>query len=197
MPCTRRLPSPVHRFGLNHCSASPINRGILLSHHWFRLLLVSIRLHSLSCNANGERRTTRVAESGVLTLEAEPCRSIIEFVSAWIWQPRRTRKARRLQFDDLTHRVIGCAIAVYRALGPGFLESAYEQCLAHEFAQNSIRFKLQHPQPVKYKGFRLDCGYRIDLLVEDMLIVEIKERGQADRDSRSTIANIHETRRCV
>ena len=59
-------------------------------------------------------------------------------------------------------------------VGPGLLESAQEQCLAHELAQNNIRFKLQHPQPVEYKGFRLDCGYRIDLLVEEKLILELK-----------------------
>jgi GxxExxY protein len=70
--------------------------------------------------------------------------------------------------------VIGCAIEVHRALGPGLLESAYEQCLAPELAQNGIRFQLQHPQPVDYKGIHLDCGYRIDLLVEDVLILELK-----------------------
>ena len=79
-----------------------------------------------------------------------------------------------MEFDDLSHRVIGCAIEVHRALGPGLLESAYEQCLAHELTQNNIRFQFQHPQPVEYKGFHLDCGYRIDLLVEDMLILELK-----------------------
>ena len=79
-----------------------------------------------------------------------------------------------MEFDDLSHRVIGCAIEVHRALGPGLLEFAYEQCFAHELTRNNIRFKLQHPQPVEYKGLRLDCGYRIDLLVEDILILELK-----------------------
>ena len=79
-----------------------------------------------------------------------------------------------MEFDDLSHRVIGSAIEVHRALGPGLLESSYEQCLAHELAHNNIRFQLQYPQPVEYKGFRLDCGYRIDLLVEDALILELK-----------------------
>ena len=83
-----------------------------------------------------------------------------------------------MEFDDLSHRVIGCAIEVHRALGPGLLESAYEQCLAHELAQNNIRFKLQHPQPVEYKGIQLDCGYRIDLLVENVLILELKSVGK-------------------
>ncbi|OYP30407.1 GxxExxY protein [Rhodopirellula sp. MGV] len=89
-----------------------------------------------------------------------------------------------MEFDQLSHRVIGCAIEVHRTLGPGLLESAYEQCLAHELALNNIRFQLQHPQPVEYKGYRLDCGYRIDLLIEDSLIIELK--------SVSQLAEIHQ-----
>jgi GxxExxY protein len=79
-----------------------------------------------------------------------------------------------MEFDELSRRVIGCALTVHRALGPGLLESAYEQCLAHELSLNAIAFKLQHPLPVEYKGIRLDCGYRIDLLIEDRLILELK-----------------------
>jgi GxxExxY protein len=79
-----------------------------------------------------------------------------------------------MQFDELSNRVIGCAIEVHRELGPGLFESTYEQCLAHELTLNGIRFKLQHPLPVEYKGVRLDCGYRVDLLIEDELIIELK-----------------------
>ncbi|ALS96906.1 GxxExxY protein [Lacimicrobium alkaliphilum] len=79
-----------------------------------------------------------------------------------------------MEFDELSNRVIGCAIEVHRELGPGLLESTYEQCLAHELKQNGIRFRLQHPQPVDYKGFRLDCGYRVDVFVESTLILELK-----------------------
>ena len=79
-----------------------------------------------------------------------------------------------MEFDELSNRVIGCAIEVHRTLGPGLLESTYEQCLAHELRQNKIAFKLQHPLPVHYKGMKLDCGYRADLLVQDALIVELK-----------------------
>ena len=79
-----------------------------------------------------------------------------------------------MEFDELSNRVIGCALEVHRALGPGLLESTYEQCLAHELKLNGIRFELQHPLPVKYKGVRLDCGYRVDVLVEDKLIIELK-----------------------
>ncbi|MCK4392515.1 GxxExxY protein, partial [Candidatus Bipolaricaulota bacterium] len=76
-----------------------------------------------------------------------------------------------MEFDELSNRVIGCAIEVHRELGPGLLESTYEQCLSYELKLNGIRFKLQHPQPVEYKGVRLDCGYRVDLLIEDKLII--------------------------
>ena|SRR6056297_1153971 len=79
-----------------------------------------------------------------------------------------------MDFDKLSHDVIGCAIEVHRELGPGLLESSYEQCLAHELRLNRIDSKLQHPQPVLYKGIRLDCGYRLDVLVENTLIVELK-----------------------
>jgi len=79
-----------------------------------------------------------------------------------------------MKFDDLSNRVIGCAIEVHRELGPGLLESAYEQCLAHELRRHSISFQLQHPQLVQYKDIRLDCGYRIDIFVENKLILELK-----------------------
>jgi len=79
-----------------------------------------------------------------------------------------------MEFDELSNRVIGCALEVHRHLGPGLLESAYEQCLAHEMKLNGMSFRIQHPLPVEYKGIRLDCGYRIDLLVENKLIVELK-----------------------
>ena len=82
--------------------------------------------------------------------------------------------ARRVEFDELSNRVIGCALEVHRNLGPGLLESTYEQCLAHEFKIAELPFKLQCPLPVEYKGVKLDCGYRIDLLVDDSLILELK-----------------------
>ena len=79
-----------------------------------------------------------------------------------------------MEFDDLSNRVIGCAIEVHRALGPGLLESTYEQCLAHELTLNGIPFKLQCPLPVEYKEVRLDCGYRADFFVDEALILELK-----------------------
>lgn len=79
-----------------------------------------------------------------------------------------------MEFDELSKRVIGCALEVHRALGPGLLESTYEQCVAHELGLADIRFQIQPPLPVEYKGVKLDCGYRIDLLIDGKLIVELK-----------------------
>jgi len=83
-------------------------------------------------------------------------------------------KSTKMKFDELSNRVIGCGIEVHRHLGPGLLESAYEQCLAHELSRGGISFQLQHALPIHYKNVRFDCGYRIDILVEDQLIVEMK-----------------------
>jgi GxxExxY protein len=79
-----------------------------------------------------------------------------------------------LKFDELSNKVLGCAIEVHRELGPGLLESTYEQCLAYELNRSKIPFLLQVVLPVEYKQTRLDCGYRIDLLVDGRLIVEVK-----------------------
>ena len=76
--------------------------------------------------------------------------------------------------DVLTDQIIGLAIEVHRHLGPGLLESAYEECLCYELKQNGIGFLRQFPLPVVYKSVRLDCGYRIDIIVENRLILELK-----------------------
>jgi GxxExxY protein len=86
----------------------------------------------------------------------------------------KTTKDTKMEFDELSNRVLGCAIEVHRALGPGLLESTYEQCLAHELKLAGIPFKLQWPVPVEYKTIHLDCGYRLDILIDDVLIVELK-----------------------
>ena len=79
-----------------------------------------------------------------------------------------------MEFDELSNKVIGAAIEVHRHLGPGLLESTYEKCLAHELELAGVPFKRQAPLPVRYKGIELDCGYRVDLLVGNELIVELK-----------------------
>jgi GxxExxY protein len=74
----------------------------------------------------------------------------------------------------LTHQIIGAAMQVHRELGPGLLESAYEVCLAHELTRQQIPFARQVELPIEYDQVRLDCGYRMDLLVADSVIVELK-----------------------
>ena len=79
-----------------------------------------------------------------------------------------------MQFDDCTGEIISAAIAVHRELGPGLLESTYEACLFYELEQRGLGVEKQRELPVRYRGVKLDCGYRIDLLVENSVIVELK-----------------------
>ncbi|MBZ0118302.1 MAG: GxxExxY protein [Sandaracinaceae bacterium] len=78
--------------------------------------------------------------------------------------------------DDnrVTEQIIGAAIAVHRELGPGLLESTYEACLACELSHRDLKVERQKPLPVQYRGLQVDCGYRVDLLVDDQVIVELK-----------------------
>jgi len=78
------------------------------------------------------------------------------------------------ELNSMTSAIIGAAMDVHRALGPGLLESAYEACLAYELSQRGLRFERQKAVPVVYKGVALDCDYRIDLLVEEAVVVELK-----------------------
>ena len=78
------------------------------------------------------------------------------------------------QHSDLTGNIIGLAINVHRALGPGLLESAYEECLSHDLLEAGFEVRRQVGVPIEYKDVRLECGYRIDLLVENKVIVELK-----------------------
>ena len=84
----------------------------------------------------------------------------------------------------ITGDVIGAAIEVHRQLGPGLLESAYKECLAREFLIRGINFEKEKPLPVEYKGVKLECGYRLDFLVEKLIVLEIK--------AVEAIAPIHE-----
>jgi GxxExxY protein len=86
--------------------------------------------------------------------------------------------------NEITHAIISAAIEVHKLLGPGLLESAYEACLRHEFAIRKIGFQKQKPVPLVYKEIKLDCGFRLDLLVEKRVVVELK--------SVDAIAPIHE-----
>lgn len=79
-----------------------------------------------------------------------------------------------MKANEITEQIIGAAIEVHRALGPGLPESAYEKCLGRELVLRGLTFERQRPLPVEYKGVTLDCGYRLDLLVESEVVVEIK-----------------------
>ncbi len=78
------------------------------------------------------------------------------------------------KLDEISRRIIGAAIEVHLHLGPGLLESAYQSCLAFELKQLGLKLEEQKPLPIVYKDVKLDCGYRLDLVVEDEIIVEIK-----------------------
>lgn len=79
-----------------------------------------------------------------------------------------------MKFDELSNKVIGLAIEVHKELGPGLLENTYKQCIAYELNQSKIKHKVEAELPVLYKNLRIACGYRIDLLIEDKLILELK-----------------------
>ncbi len=89
-----------------------------------------------------------------------------------------------MELNELTGRIIGCAIEVHKSLGPGLLESAYEECLAFELQNSGFKVERQVPVSVVYKDIKLNCGYRIDLLVEDYIVIEPK--------SIDALAPIHE-----
>jgi GxxExxY protein len=77
-------------------------------------------------------------------------------------------------YEDVAHRAIGAAILVHRTLGPGLLESAYEACLVYELRKFGLRVEQQKPLPLVYESVKLDCGYRLDIVVEDCVIIEVK-----------------------
>jgi GxxExxY protein len=82
--------------------------------------------------------------------------------------------------NELSSKIIGAAIEVHKALGPGLLESAYEECLTHELSLRGLVFERQKPVPIEYKGINLDCGYRLDVVVENRIILELKACNQIE-----------------
>ena len=116
--------------------------------------------------------TTRHSQEWIYTEIAEDAegtekRRLIEKSSSQLSSDRK-------RLNEVSHQVIGSAIAVHRELGPGLLESAYEACLALELTEQGLRFERQKPMAVVYKGLVVDCGYRLDLLVEGAVVIEIK-----------------------
>jgi GxxExxY protein len=89
---------------------------------------------------------------------------------------RRHRESQRkiMEINEITRKIIGCAIEVHKHLGPGLLESAYAECMVYELQNSGLRVETQKPVPVIYKERKLDYGYRIDILVEDTVLIELK-----------------------
>lgn len=83
--------------------------------------------------------------------------------------------------DELTYKIIGCAIEVHKQLGPGLLESVYETCILHELHLNKLRYLSQQKIPIQYKGIYLDADLRYDVMVEDLIIVELKAVRYSDQ----------------
>jgi len=86
-----------------------------------------------------------------------------------------------MQNDQITEVIIASAIEVHRELGPGLLESSYQQCLRHELSLRAVSLRSEVELPVRYKGIELDCGYRLDLLVMECVVVEVKSVAAIDR----------------
>lgn len=87
---------------------------------------------------------------------------------------RDAEVAEKDRMKEMTEKIIGAAIEVHKTIGPGLLEAAYEECLAHELRLRGLNFERQVPLPVAYKGVKLDCGYRLDFLVEKGVVCELK-----------------------
>jgi GxxExxY protein len=89
---------------------------------------------------------------------------------------QRRHRADRMNphLNQLSHEIIGAAIEVHRTLGPGLLESSYQECLCRELLVRGVPFEREKPLPLEYKGIRLECGYRIDILVAGLVVVEVK-----------------------
>lgn len=104
--------------------------------------------------------------------------------------------SQREDLNHLTEQIIGAPVRVHTELGPGMLESAYEACLAFEFTELKLPFARQVTLPVMYRGKQLDCGYRIDLLVADAVVVEIKAVERIDRVHRAQALSYLRQRGC-
>ncbi len=92
-----------------------------------------------------------------------------------------------MNINELTGAVIGATIEVHKALGPGLLESAYEECLCRELQERKISFVRQKSLPVTYKGVKLDCGYRLDVVVEDAIVLEVKACSEIEEIHRAQL----------
>ena len=143
---------------------------------------VSQRLHRVSQKGSCERRFEILYASAEITLLIKVTKTILDFeyisiaecVCKYLNLIKVEDVMSEYKFEELTSSVLGLAIEVHRHLGPGLLESIYEECLAYELENAGISFERQKPIPIIYKEIVLDKGYRIDLLVEEKVVIEIK-----------------------
>ena len=104
-----------------------------------------------------------------------PCQSVSSVVkNIYLYNSLAKLSIMELLYKELTGKIVDCAIIVHKSLGPGLLESAYEECLFYELQNCGLETLKQYPMPLIYKDKKLDVGYRIDLLVEDKIVIEVK-----------------------
>jgi GxxExxY protein len=113
-------------------------------------------------------------------------------VAGFLTTESQSHREKERQKDPRTGPIVGAAIEVHRALGPGLLESAYEECLCHELNLRRLAFQRQADLPVPYKGLKLDCGYKMDVVVADEVILELKSIEKILPSSRGTTSYLHE-----
>jgi GxxExxY protein len=100
-----------------------------------------------------------------------------------------------MEINEITQAIIGAAIDVHRTLGPGLLESAYKECLCRELELKHLQFEKEKALPLEYKGLRLEQGYRVDILVFNRVVIEVKAVRDFTPCSRSTVDDLHASRR--
>jgi GxxExxY protein len=139
-------------------------------------------LETIASIGHGVKPTIYAIAASLLTAEAR--RAQREKKPATV---TAIRKMGFMNTNDLTGKVIGAAIEVHATLGPGLLESAYEECLCHELKQRKLCFERQKSLPVEYKGVNLDCGYRLDVVVENLLVLELKACEKIDPSHKAQL----------
>ncbi len=176
-------------FGTGPVKGFAVTLSFGLAANLFTAVFVSRVIFEADSESPSARRSVEHLK-GVFTTEARRTRSKnrnLEFAMTMLMTDPLNRTAGGIQLleADLTGEIIGAAVEVHRELGPGLLESAYQACMCRELALRQVPFRSQVELPVDYKGCKLDCGYRIDLLVNDRVLVELK--------SVERLSTIHES----
>ncbi len=143
-------------------------------------LWLNILLNIIEINKTTESRSTQrpTRENKYCFKYISLCSSSEFFVALWFVLIKWGKAMSLNDINKLTEKIIGCAIEVHRQLGPGLLESAYQDCLEYEFKINSINYQRETPIPLKYKEIEIDSSFKADFIVENKVIVELKTVGQ-------------------